>query len=548
MSSSDPVIELLLRWEEQRRGGLNPTPEELCPGEPALQETLRRRIRERERFRPLWTQGEGTEIRPLSPSPSPLQPPPALAETCPVVAGYEIVGTLGKGGMGIVYKARQTKLGRLVALKMVLSEGAASPVERSRFRREAEATARLQHPNIVQIYQLGEHDGCPYFVLELVEGGSLAERLRGTPLMVRSAAELVLLLARAVQHAHERGVLHRDLKPANVLLGADGAPKIADFGVARRLDLDQGQTRTGAIVGTPSYMAPEQAEGQVHDLGPATDVYALGAILYECVTGRPPFKAPSVLETLEQVRTHDPARPTALQPGLPRDLETICLKCLQKDPRHRYRSARELADDLQRFLDGEPISARGQTLLEQLTRTISHTSADARFRSWGNLMLRVAPAPALVQVLLWLLFRDWPAYPVLCLLMILLGASTAISVMVWQSPRMLREVPHPFRQDVRSVMLGCLAGFFAVSIIVALTRPGHDLSEFFQVFPLCIIVLAVCVFSMGGKLGLFYAATLFYFALALLAAWVPGIGPLLLGMTISTHLLSTGLHIRLRTE
>jgi hypothetical protein len=187
-------------------------------------------------------------------------------------------------------------------------------------------------------------------------------------------------------------------------------------------------------------------------------------------------------------------------------------------------------------------------LLEQLTRTIGHTSADARFRSWGNLMLLVAPAPALVQLLLWVLLRDWPSYPVICLLVILLGASTAISSMVWQSRRRLQQVPHQFRQDVQSAMLGCLAGFFAVSIVVALMRPGHDLAEFFPVFPLCIVVLAVCVFSMGGKLGLFYAATLFYFCLALLAARAPGLGPLLLGAAVSTHLLSTGLHIRLQRQ
>jgi serine/threonine protein kinase len=175
-------------------------------------------------------------------------------------------------------------------------------------------------------------------------------------------------------------------------------------------------------------MAPEQAEGRVHDLGPATDVYALGAILYECLTGRPPFKAPSVLGTLEQVRTHDPARPTALQPGLPRDLETICLKCLEKGSGHRYPSAGELADDLQHFLDGEPITAHSRTLMEQLTRTIGHSSVDARYRSWGNVQLLVAPAPVFSQLLLWVLFRDWPAYPVICLLVILLGASTGISI------------------------------------------------------------------------------------------------------------------------
>jgi serine/threonine protein kinase len=539
MSTTDRVIELLLRWEEQRQQGRTLTPEELCPDDTALWEILRQRIRDRDQFRAYWTQGDRTRQE-TGPASSP--------RAMPHIEGLEILEELGRGGMGVVYKARQSRLGRLVALKMVLAEGAAGPAERSRFRTEAEATARLAHPNIVAIHELGEHDGCPYFVLELVEGGSLADRLTGTPLPPRPAAELVLVLARAVQHAHERGILHRDLKPANVLLTADGTPKIADFGLAKRLDLDQGQTQTGSVLGTPSYMAPEQAEGRVRDLGPATDVYALGAILYECLSGRPPFKAPSVLETLEQVRTLEPVRPTALQPGLPRDLETICLKCLEKDPRHRYDSAAALAEDLRRFLDDEPITARGRTLLGQLTRTISHSSVDARYRSWGNVQLLVAPLPVCFQLLLWVLLRDWPSYPVLCLLVILLGASTAISLQLWQSPRTLRRVPHQFRQDMRSAMVACLAGFYMVSVIVALMRPGLDLAEFFQVFPLWIVVLAVCIFMRGSQLGLLYAATLCYFALALLAAWAPRFDPLLLGVAVSSHMLSAGLYTRFQRE
>jgi serine/threonine-protein kinase len=206
-------------------------------------------------------------------------------------------------------------------------------------------------------------------------GGSLAELLDGTPLPARRAAELIRALAGAVQHAHECGVIHRDLKPANVLLAPDGTPKIADFGLAKRLDQDRGETQTGAVLGTPSYMAPEQAEGKVHDLGPATDVYALGALLYELLTGRAPFKGASVLETLEQVRVHDPVAPSALQPGVPRDLETICLKYLEKLPADRYPSAAALTDDLRRFLEGEPISARSLTALERVARAIAYSGS-----------------------------------------------------------------------------------------------------------------------------------------------------------------------------
>jgi serine/threonine protein kinase len=214
--------------------------------------------------------------------------------------GYEVLGLLGRGGMGVVYKAQQKSLNRLVALKMIVSGAHASEQEVARFRAEAGAVARLQHPNIVQIYEVGEHDGKPFFSLELVDGGSLAERLNGTPLPGRQAAELIKTLARSAQAAHERGIVHRDLKPANVLLTADGTPKITDFGLAKRLDVSTGQTQSGTILGTYSYMAPEQASGKNREVGPAADVWALGAILYECLTGRPPFNGPTIIGILRR--------------------------------------------------------------------------------------------------------------------------------------------------------------------------------------------------------------------------------------------------------
>ncbi len=275
------------------------------------------------------------------------------------VPGYEIVGELGRGAMGVVYQARQLGLNRLVALKMILAGDQAGDPVRVRFRAEAEAVARLQHPNIVQIHEIGEHQGRPYFSLEYCPGGSLAHKLAGTPLPPQEAARLVEPLARAVQAAHEAGVIHRDLKPGNVLLTADGMPKVADFGLAKRLDVSAGQTASGVIVGTPSYMPPEQAGGKhASPVGPAADVYGLGAVLYDCLTGRPPFRAATPLETALQVIRDDPVPPSRFQPRLPRDLETICLKCLEKDPGRRYPSAQELADDLRRFQSGEAIQAR----------------------------------------------------------------------------------------------------------------------------------------------------------------------------------------------
>src|SRR5271166_5800785 len=288
----------------------------------------------------------------------------------PEVAGYDILAELGHGGMGVVYQARQHQLKRLVALKMIRAGLQARPKDLDRFRLEAEAVARLHHANIVQIYDIGEVAGLPFVALELLEGGSLADRLAGTPQPGRQAAELMVTLARAIHAAHLAGIVHRDLKPSNVLFDRDGIPKIVDFGLAKRLEVKEGPTQTGQVMGTPSYMAPEQARGQTREVGPAADVYALGAILYEMLTGRPPFKGTTAEETLEQVRSREPAPLTSLNPQTPRDLETICLKCLRKEPERRYASARELADDLGRFVRGEPVAARPVGRLNRAARWI----------------------------------------------------------------------------------------------------------------------------------------------------------------------------------
>jgi serine/threonine protein kinase len=335
-------------------------------------------------------------------------PSAAQAPGPPLLPAYEILAELGRGGMGVVYKARHRELKRLVALKMILAGQHAGEQELTRFRTEAEAVARLQHPHIVQIYEIGQAEGHPYLALELVAGGSLASQLNGTPWPTRPAAQLVETLARAIHYAHECGIVHRDLKPANILLAVASCqlsvvseerapfalttdnwqlttiPKITDFGLAKKLDSGSGQTASGAIMGTPSYMAPEQGGGHSKEVGPPTDVYAPGAILYELLTGRTPFKAASAMDTLFQVLSEEPMAVRQLQPKVPVDLETIALKCLQKEPGRRYATALDLAEDLRRFLAHESIQARPVGLLARAGRWLQRPE---RIRDAGLIMI-----------------------------------------------------------------------------------------------------------------------------------------------------------------
>ncbi len=290
---------------------------------------------------------------------------------------YELVREIARGGMGIVYEARQRSLNRPVALKMILAGRLATAAEVARFRREAEAAARLEHPGIVPIHEIGQHGDQHYFTMGLVDGQSLSAKLQERPLLPREAALLVRDVAIAVQFAHSRGVVHRDLKPSNILLGTSSgnspgelpySPRVTDFGLAKLARTDQSLTETGQILGTPSYMPPEQAAGLTDEIGPAADIYALGAVLYACLTGRPPFQSASALDTVKQVLERDPVSLRELDSTIPKDLETICLKCLEKSIPRRYATAQDVADELQRFLDGRPILARPVTSLERMGR------------------------------------------------------------------------------------------------------------------------------------------------------------------------------------
>ena len=350
MPAESLVDQLLEEISESGR-----TPEEVCADHPELLTEVRRRWRHmcaiEEELDALFPVAEPSRGADTSASRH-------AGANLPEIPGYDVEGLLGRGGMGVVYKARHRRLNRLVALKMLIAGAHAGPAERARFQREAEAVASLHHANIVAIYDVGDHEGCPYFTMEFLEGGNLAHALGGTPQPGRRAAALLITLADAVQVAHEAGIVHRDVKPANILLTAEGTPKVADFGLARPLEGETALTLSGARIGTPSYMAPEQVIGRTGTIGTAADIYALGALLYEMLTGRPPFRSETATETQRQVIHADPVPPSRLNTKVPRDLDTICLKCLEKEPRRRYASAAALADDLKRFEEGRPIRAR----------------------------------------------------------------------------------------------------------------------------------------------------------------------------------------------
>jgi len=363
MPDDSPIAEFLQEILDSGRD-----PEDVCSSRPDLLDEVRRRLK---KFRAVAAQID--EIFPSSTTGAvdgrnaKFKRPD---DEMPPIPGYEMQAILGHGGVGVVYRAKHIKLNRTVAVKMLLSGVYASWIERTRFLREAEAVARLSHPNVVQVYDMGEWEGRPYFTMELVEGQALAHVLSRSPWPVDKAVSLMITLARAVEAAHGAKIVHRDLKPGNILLAADGTPKISDFGLARRVDEDTNFTISGTKVGTPQYMAPEQALGRIDEIGPATDIYSLGAILYELLTGRPPFCGESTAETQRQLVFLDPVPPSRLNPRVPADLDTICLTCLHKQPGGRYPSAAALAEDLTHFSRDEAISARRPGAIERWARRI----------------------------------------------------------------------------------------------------------------------------------------------------------------------------------
>ncbi len=435
---------------------------------------------------------------------------------------YALLKEIGRGGMGVVFKARQISLDRIVAVKMILPGPRANADDVARFRLEAEANAQLRHPNIVTVHEVGEIRGQPYYSMDFVEGCSLSQRLAQGPLPSRQAARYVMIVARALHYAHCHGIVHRDVKPSNILLDTGDEPHIMDFGLAKRIGIDSGHTRTGAVMGTPSYMAPEQAAGKTKELGPPCDIYGVGAVLYELLTGRPPFRSDTPVDTIMHVLEREPAPPRLLNPKIDRDLETICLKCLEKDPKQRYVSADALAADLNRYLNGESISARSFNMLDRLSRTLDRSQYDVEFHNWGSMLMWFSVMVFTAQLATFAVVQTggprWLIWLCRALEFFLIG------LVFWRHRRRNLWPTSTAERQLWTIWIGYLAATVAVFIVNHLLfargmLTGGDaapprLPEL-CVYPVAAILAGVAFFVMGSSYwGRCYALGLGFFLLA----------------------------------
>jgi len=468
------------------------------------------------------------------------QPDPSRALVQPslprMFGDYELLEELGRGGMGVVYKARQKSLNRLVALKMILRGELASTGDLVRFRAEAESAARLEHPNIVPVYDVGECDGQAFFTMKYVEGTTLRHRAAQGPLTPRDAARYLAAICRAIDFAHHHGVLHRDLKPSNILIDRDDGALVTDFGLAKRVQGgDPSLTGTGAIIGTPSYMAPEQAAGSRGRLSPATDVYSLGTILYELLTGRPPFQAASPVDTLLLLLEQEPLPPRLLNRSIDRELEIICLKCLQKPADLRYPSAAKLADDFEAYLNGEPVSARSGSFTYVLGRLFRETHHAAVLENWGLLwMWHSVVLIVLCSATNWLYLENVSNVgPYLAIWVLGLGAWASI---FWALRRRAGPVTFIERQIAHIWMASTLGSISLFGVEILLKLPVLSLSPV-----LAVLGGMVFLVKAGMLSGSFYLSAAACFATAVLMALFPSIGLFLFGFVSAACFFIPGL-------
>jgi eukaryotic-like serine/threonine-protein kinase len=526
-SRDDRLARLLDDLTRQLRAGQQPDIDDVARQHPDLADELRQlwgTIQFAEEMAPGRNDGlaaPAASARPCQQVTEPHAPPPASLG--PRNFGdYTLLEELGRGGMGVVYKAHHVSLKRTVALKVMLRGGLASPDELRRFRAEASAAARLDHPHILPVYEVGECDGQPYFSMKFIDGTTLAGLAARGPLSSREAARYLAPLCRAIHYAHQQGILHRDLKPANVLIDHDGQPYVTDFGLARAVEEDGPRlTRSGVVLGTPSYMSPEQAFGDQGLVGPATDIYALGAILYELLTGRPPFRAATNADTLLLVREQEPVPPRVFNPRVDADLELICLQCLQKQPGLRYASAGQLADDLGAYLEGGRPSVRTTTLTYYVSKMMRDTHHASVLENWGLLWmwhsLKIFLLCLLTSVMSWCgVSSHWPYVLLWSVGLVVWGA------IFWALRRRGGPVMFVERQIAHVWGAAVIATIGVFIVEVLLDRPVLTLS------PLLAIIAGMVFVIKGGMLsGSFYVSAVLLFLAAVAMAVLQQAGPAL---------------------